>query len=263
MAARQRQLAKKIVIWARSTSTRQHCLQQTWCDQAPDTPAEAVRQAQLVVVCAPVNIIPDLVTTTAAHLSAHTLVTDVGSTKKHICQHCQATLPPGTHFVGSHPMAGSEKNGQEHATATLFTKRPCLITPLPQTDPAALQTIRRFWEQLDMRVHTLDPASHDTIIAHISHLPHLLAFSLCHHLADQAPQWNDYVGQGLRDTTRIAASNPKLWQSILHANHPAILKTIDAFDQTWQHLRTLLNDPTSPALHEFLQRAQAYRNNLE
>ena len=263
MAVHERHLAKKIVVWARRQATRQQCQAQAWCDGAYADTSEAVRDADCVAICAPVTVIPDLIEAIAPHVSPNTLVTDVGSTKENISKLGQAALPEGAHFVGSHPMAGSEKSGLEHASAQLFSGLPCLITPLPETAQQATQTIRSFWEQLGMSVHTLDPVSHDAAIAHVSHLPHLLAASLCQHLAQQDPKWTPYTGSGLRDTTRIAAGSPELWQGIVNENRQAILEAMEAFDHTWAELRTVLSDPESSNLLAFLQRAQAYRKTLE
>ena len=263
MAIHENRLAKKIVIWARRPETRKLCREQPWCDEVYGSNAKAVKGSDFVAICAPVTVIPDLAAAIAPHLAGGTIVTDVGSTKEYICNACEAALPEDVFFVGSHPMAGSEKSGPEHASSQLFSDLPCLITPLAKTPPQAINTVQDFWEKVGMHLHQLDPESHDAIAAQISHLPHLLAIGLCYYLSDKDSSLKFYAGNGLRDTTRIASGNTELWRGILSENRHAILKAMDQFSSIWDHLRNLLSEPESPALLEVLQQAKTYRDTLE
>ena len=131
--------------------------------------------------------------------------------------------------MGAHPMAGSEKTGWEHGSADLFAGRTCFVTPLPNAQPAATATVADFWRALGSEVVIATPAEHDRIVAHISHLPQMVASALCAFLAGTDQRWRDFAGGGLRDTTRIAGSDPALWQVILAANRAEVLAALRGF----------------------------------
>ncbi len=225
-AARERNAARRIVIWARRSETRRALAGQAWCDIAAGTPEAAVQKAGLVVIASPVDSIIPLLSQIAPHLPAGAVVTDVGSVKREITRQGHSVLGTRAHFIGSHPMAGSEKTGWENGSADLFEHRTCFVTPLAAADPRAVETVTSFWQQLGANVVGVDPGKHDEIVAHISHLPQVLASSLCSFLAGKDPLWKNYAGGGLRDTTRIAASDPKLWRTILEQNRDEVLEAL-------------------------------------
>ncbi|MDP0497257.1 MAG: prephenate dehydrogenase/arogenate dehydrogenase family protein [Verrucomicrobiota bacterium JB024] len=259
-AAKARGLCQQALAWSRRPETRLKCEQQSWCDGVYPTASEAVADADLVVLAVPViNIVP-LLEEIAPALKAGALVTDVGSTKSLICRHGNAAMPERATFVGSHPMAGSEKAGLEFASETLFEKRACFVTPLVDTPAPAVEKILRFWRELGMEVATTTPETHDEIVAHISHLPHILASVLCETLAAKDPAWRNYAGNGLRDTTRIAAGDPHLWKAILLENREEILRAMAGFEEHWQQMRAAVanNDPF--AIVNLLEKGKAYRD---
>ena len=259
-AARHRDLARRIVLWSRRPENRVRLRAQPWCDEVRDTPEEAARGAQLVVVAAPVDKIVPLVQTVVPHLAAGAIVTDVGSVKGEIARLCHAAMPPGAFFVGSHPMAGSEKSGWEHATETLFEGRVCFVTPLPESESRAVETVVRFWHELGAEVITVDPDAHDEIVAHLSHLPQVIATTLCDHLAHRDPAWRNLAGGGLRDTTRIAASNPALWLEILQHNREEILRALRQFQDELHGFQTALANRDFVEIRTRLERGKAYRD---
>jgi len=259
-AARHRDLARRIVLWSRRPENRVRLRAQPWCDEVRDTPEEAARGAQLVVVAAPVDKIVPLVQTVVPHLAAGAIVTDVGSVKGEIARLCHAAMPPGAFFVGSHPMAGSEKSGWEHATETLFEGRVCFVTPLPESEARAVETVVRFWHELGAEVITVDPDAHDEIVAHLSHLPQVIATTLCDHLAHRDPAWRNLAGGGLRDTTRIAASNPALWLEILQHNREEILRALRQFQDELHGFQTALANRDFVEIRTRLERGKAYRD---
>jgi len=259
-AARARGLARRIVIWARRPEVRLALRAQPWCDAVADTPEEAVRAASLVVLAAPVDKIPELARAIAPSLPAGAIVTDVGSVKGEIVRLASAALRPGTHFVGAHPMAGSEKTGWEHGTATLFERRTCFVTPIATTDAPAAETVARFWRDLGLEVVTVDPNRHDEIVAHISHLPQVLASSLCAFLSARDPSWRNFAGGGLRDTTRIASSDPKLWKTILSENRDEVLRALRDFQDELQGLQAALANRDYVEVTARLERGRAYRD---
>ena len=261
-AARVRGVAKRIVLWARRPEARLSLREQPWCDAVADTPEEAVRTARLVVIAAPVDRIVPLVQQIAAHLPAGAVVTDVGSVKGEIARLGHAALGERAHFVGSHPMAGSEKTGWEHSSAGLFERRTCFVTPLEQTSVPATETVVRFWRELGAEVITLDPDRHDEIVAHISHLPQVLASTLCAFLAEKNPAWRNHAGGGLRDTTRIAASDPQLWRSILEQNRDEVLRALRGFQDELQAFHAALANRDYVDVAARLERGKAYRDHF-
>ncbi len=259
-AAHARGVARRIVLWARRPEVRLKLREQPWCDAVADTPEEAVHGAQLVVIAAPVDRIVPLTQQIAAHLDAGAVVTDVGSVKGEIARLGHAALVGRAHFVGSHPMAGSEKTGWEHASASLFEHRTCFVTPLEQTDPQAVVTIANFWCDLGGEPVTVSPDRHDEIVAHISHLPQVLASTLCGFLAHKDPSWRNHAGGGLRDTTRIGASDPKLWRTILEQNHDEVLRALRQFEDELHAFKTALANRDYVDVVARLERGKAYRD---
>ncbi|HEX2853396.1 MAG TPA: prephenate dehydrogenase/arogenate dehydrogenase family protein [Opitutaceae bacterium] len=259
-AARARNVAERIVIWSRRPETRLKLRDQPWCDAIADTPADAVRGASLVVIAAPVDQIVPLTQQIAPHLSAGALVTDVGSVKGDIARLGHAALGSHAHFVGAHPMAGSEKTGWEHSTATLFEKRTCFVTPLKETAAAAAGSVVRFWHDLGADVVTVDPDKHDEIVAHISHLPQVIASTLCAFLATKDPAWRNHAGGGLRDTTRIAGSDSHLWRTILEQNRDEILRALREYEDELHRFQTALSNRDYVEVVARLERGRDYRN---
>lgn len=259
-AARHYGAARRLTLWARRPETRLQLKGQDWCDLVADTPADAVRDAQLVVICAPVDQIVTLVRQISSGLPAGALVTDVGSVKGEICRHSHTELKSRAHFVGSHPMAGSEKTGWEHGRADLFTRRTVFVTPLPETDAIATERVAAFWTALEADVATLEPDAHDEIVAHISHLPQVLASTLCASLAKRDVRWRNYAGGGLRDTTRIAGSDPKLWKTILEQNRDELLRSVRGYQEELHGLERALANRDWLEVQAILERGKAYRD---
>ena len=259
-AVRHRSLARRIVLWSRRPENRVRLRAQPWCDEVGDSAEAAVRDANLVVLAAPVGQIVTLARTIAPGLAPGAIVTDVGSVKGEITRLGQAAMPAGVCFVGAHPMAGSEKSGWEHATEHLFEHRACFVTPRPETDPRAVETVVRFWHELGAEVVTLDPDAHDEIVAHISHLPQIVATALCDDLATRDPAWRNFAGGGLRDTTRIAASNPSVWVEILQHNRDEILRALSRFQDELHSFQTALANRDFLELRTRLERGKAYRD---
>lgn len=259
-AARAREAARHITLWARRPETRLALAAQPWCDLAADTPEAAVAAASLVVVAAPVDRIIELTARIAPRLPAGAIVTDVGSVKAAICREGRAALPAGTHFVGSHPMAGGALTGWENASDQLFENRPCFVTPLPDTDPAATDAVARFWHALGSEVVTVEPDRHDEIVAHISHLPQSVATCLGTFLATRDPGWRHLAGGGLRDTTRIAASDATMWIEIFRQNRDELLRALGAYEDELHAFRSALANRDWPELRARLERGKSWRD---
>jgi prephenate dehydrogenase len=262
MAVKAHGLAPRVHAWSRRAETRAQCLQTDWCDAVFETPEAAVRNSDLVVICTPVETIVPLLSQIEGKLKPGALITDVGSTKAVICREASRALLSGSTFIGSHPMAGSERTGMAHARADLFNGACCLITPTVGTDPAATEQIAAFWQALQMRLATVSPEQHDEIVAHISHLPHLLASSLCGYLAEKDSKWATFAGAGLRDSTRIAAGDPSLWQQILQQNRTELLKAIAGFERELDQIKNALLCDDSAAITAQLAKGKAFRDRL-
>lgn len=263
MAVKARGLSRRVHAWSRREATRERCRQQDWCDSVFATASEAVRGSDLVIVCTPVQTITGLLESIARDLEPNALVTDVGSTKAEIC----AAVAPifgkiEATFIGSHPMAGSERAGMEHAKAELFEGAACIVTECAEVPLASYSQLTEFWEALGMRVTKTSPDVHDAIVAHVSHLPHLLASTLCSYLSEKDPAWRGLSGAGLRDTTRVAAGESELWRQILESNRVEVLGAIDGYLRQLDSLRDALASGESGALLDLLERGRAYREGL-
>ena len=260
MAARHYGAAKHITLWARRPEVRLKLREQPWCDAVADTPEAAAAGATLVIVCAPVDQIIPLIRQIAPALKEGAFVTDVGSVKGEICRQGAAALHDRAHFVGSHPMAGSEKTGWEHGRASLFAGRTTFVTPLPETDPKATEKVVAFWAALESEVATVAPDTHDEIVAHISHLPQVIASTLCASLAKRSVDWRNFAGGGLRDTTRIAGSDPKLWKTILEQNRDEVLRALRAYQDELYGMERALANRNWFEVQAIMERGKAYRD---
>lgn len=263
MAIREKKLANSIHIWAHRETTRQKCRDKPWQDNVCETFEQAVKDADLVIICSPVEHIVGLTGDISPYLKKGALVTDVGSTKEEICHPCHTALSSDAYFVGAHPMAGSEKSGLEYADSMLFEGKPCFITPLPESVPHAVAAIQKFWQALGMHTHSVSPDVHDAIVASISHLPYLVAACLCKHVGAHHVDSLQYASSGFRDTTRVAGSNPFLWREIVEKNRKAILKDIISFEKELRELKAILQKEDKPALLQFLKKAKNCRDLFE
>jgi prephenate dehydrogenase len=205
----------KIIGYGHRAQTLETALKLGAIDRGTQNVAEAVKGSDLVILCTPVGLFGDLLSQIGPNLGGGALVTDVGSTKRSIVSEAQKRLAPGVKFVGSHPMAGSEKRGVQFARADLFEGALCIVTPVPQIDLAAVGKIEKFWQMLGMRTTKLSPEEHDRLIGSVSHVPHAAAAALV------AMQWEpavQFAGKGFFDTTRIAGGDGGLWRDILLDN---------------------------------------------
>jgi prephenate dehydrogenase len=252
--------ASHVTLWARKPEARLALRDQPWCDAVADTPAAAASGADVVIICSPVDRIVPLAQEIAPALAPHAIVTDVGSVKGEICRHATTALAGRATFVGSHPMAGSEKTGWEHARPDLFARRVVFVTPLPETDTTAAERVAAFWQALDAEVATVAPDVHDEIVAHISHLPQVLASTLCASLAKREHGWRNFSGGGLRDTTRIAGSDPKLWKTILEQNRDEVLRALRAYQDELHGMERALANRDWFEVQAILERGRAYRD---
>lgn len=220
---------------------------------------KAVAKAQLVILCTPVGLFDGLLSQLSPLLPEGAVVTDVGSTKRSVVTLAAERLPAACPFVGSHPMAGSEKRGVEYARADLFRNATCIITPTANTPKPAADAIDAFWKLLGMRVVRLSPEEHDAAVSDISHLPHVLAGAL---VAMQSYSAMPLAGKGFLDTTRIASGDALLWRDILLDNADNVKASLDRLQKQITTLRKLLTPGKSEALVQWLHAASTRRDQL-
>jgi len=261
-AARARGLPGRIVGAGRRPEPLERALAAGVVD-AIATPAEAVAEADLVVLACPVAAMAPLVESLAPHWRPGALVTDVGSVKQGVVESLPGLLPAGVEFVGAHPMAGSHLRGVEHADAKLFEGACCVVTPGPGTSPAARQRVRDFWSALGARVVERRADVHDAQVAWVSHLPHALAFAYAHALAESSPEAGALAGPGFRDFTRIARSDAELWAEILLENGKPLAETLSAAGRHLERLATAIGRGDADAVERFLARARDHLAALE
>jgi prephenate dehydrogenase len=258
LAARRRQVAARFIGVDDQPSSLDHALRRGLIDTAVDLPAAAAT-AEMIVFCTPVDCIASQILAAAPHCQPGCLLTDVGSTKAPIVRGVEGRLPPGIAYVGSHPLAGSEKNGVAHADAALFEDRQVIVTPTPHTAPAAVERTTSFWQALGATVRLMDPEAHDRALALTSHLPHLAASALAGVLP---PELFALTATGFRDTTRLAASNPALWSAILQSNAAAILEALDRYGEQLERFRAALAANDRAALEALLTEGKRNKDAL-
>lgn len=222
----------------------------------------AVAGADVVVVATPLAVMP-AVFNHVQRGAPDAIVTDVGSVKQSVVRAAQTIYgKESPRFVPGHPIAGTEHSGVAASFATLFEGKRVILTPLPSTQAAALQTVMQMWQQTGAMVEQLDAARHDEILAATSHLPHVLAYALmnCLHELDGTGQIFNYAGSSFRDVTRIAASDPALWRDIWQANHDMLLQMVDRYAATLTTLRRAIRDHDVERAMEMLTRGKALRD---
>ena len=262
-AARLGGLARRIVGIGRDAGRLRPALDDGTLDLAVTDLDAGVREADFILLAAPVLTIEGLLERVWRAAPDGTLVTDVGSTKRNIVRASErlaATRPLA--FVGSHPLAGSEQAGYRVARADLFRGATVVVTPTEATELAALKKTTEFWEALGARVSSLDPETHDRTVAAISHLPHLIACALVDGATRVEPSALELAARGFRDTTRIAAGDPDMWTEIFLANRDALSATVEAFREALADLQRVIDAGQVDALRAMLARIKATREQL-
>ena len=226
---------------------------------------EGVDGADGVVLATPMGTIIPLAERMAPHIEAGCLVTDVGSTKASVVEPLERLLQPSAAFVGGHPIAGTEKSGVEASFESLFEGFRCILTPTDRTDTEALARVQSLWEACGMSVVCMDPDTHDTLMAGVSHLPHMVAYALIHTVTGLSCNDHDavaYSAGGFRDFTRIAASDPTMWRDICLANRKPLLAMTDRFSGSLDELREAIEGADVEALQELFAAARRIREGL-
>ena len=238
-AARERGgLAAEVVANARSEATLARVRELGIADRTEIDPARAVEGADCVMLCAPVGAYAALAQAIAPHLAPGCILTDVGSTKQSVIRDVGPLVPEGVHFVPAHPVAGTEYSGPDAGFSSLFEGRWCLLTPPPGTDPDAVERLAEFWRRCGSMLSIMEPGHHDRVMAIVSHLPHLIAFTICGTADDLEGESRhevlQFAASGFRDFTRIAASDPEMWRDVFLNNREALLEMLARFTEDAQ-----------------------------
>ena len=265
-AARRAGLVGEIVGTARSAETRATAERIGLCDRVVETAAEAVKGADLVILCVPVGAMDAVAREIGPHLGDGATVTDVGSVKREIVNAVAPHMPEHVHFIPSHPVAGTEHSGPESGFAELFDNRWFLLTPLPGTDVAAKDKLTAFWRGLGANVDEMEVDHHDLVLAVTSHAPHLIAYTMVG-VADDLSRVTDsevinYSAAGFRDFTRIAASDPTMWRDVFLNNKEATLEILGRFTEELFALQRAIRKGDGDHLHDYFTRTRAIRRGI-
>ncbi len=220
---------------------------------------KAVEKADLIVLSTPVDDIIKLLKTISPYVKRGMIVTDVGSTKQEIVEAAEEILPYPGNFVGSHPLVGSEKKGVANAKEDLFIDSLCVMTPTNKTSQMSKAKVQQMWKRVGAEVKNLNPADHDDSLAYISHLPHLVAYGVMEALPDK---YLELATQGLRDTTRIAASSPKMWNDICMSNVKNVVKSLDELIACMSELRLAIINRDDKVLTKHFTVAKEKRDKI-
>jgi cyclohexadieny/prephenate dehydrogenase len=259
-------IAGEIVANDRSAASLERIEELGFADRVEADPAEAVRGADCVILCAPVGAYAELAAAIAPNLAAGAILSDVGSTKQSVIRDVGPLVPAGVHFVPAHPLAGTEHSGPDAGFATLFEGRWCLLTPPPGTDADSVARIKFLWKRMGSMVSVMEPAHHDRVLAIVSHLPHLIAFTICGTADDLADETRQQVLQfaasGFRDFTRIAASDPEMWRDVFLNNREALLEMLARFTEDAQAMARAVRWGDTAYIEDTIGRGRKIRRSL-
>ena len=265
-ATRRAGVAGEIVGTARSAASREKAREIGLVDRVTETAAEAVKDADLVVLCVPVGAMGAVMAEIAPHLKPGCTLSDVGSVKQAVIDAVAPHVPAGVHFVPAHPLAGTEHSGPESGFAELFDNRWCIVVPTAEAETDAVARLEEYWEALGSKVSQMDPAHHDLVLAVTSHTPHLIAYTMVG-VADDLGRVTDsevvnYSAAGFRDFTRIAASDPTMWRDVFLTNKEATLEILGRFTEELFALQRAIRLGDGAHLHDYFTRTRAIRRGI-
>ena len=260
------QLVGEVAGFARTEATRETARRIGLCDVVCDSAIEAVKDADLVVLCVPVGAMGPVMEEIAPHLKPGCTITDVGSVKGDVIRTVTPHLPGGVFFVPGHPLAGTEHSGPESGFAELFDNRWTLLVPVEGVPEAEIARLRAFWERLGANVDLMDADHHDLVLAVTSHTPHLIAYTMVG-VADDLRRVTDsevikYSAAGFRDFTRIAASDPTMWRDVFLTNKDATLEILGRFTEELFALQRAIRTGDGDHLHAYFTRTRAIRRGI-
>ena len=256
----------RVVGLGRRWSSLKNAIDAGAVDSATLDFAEALSNADLLLIGTPVDVIPAIARKAIKHAQTNCIITDVGSTKGQLVAEIDEFMPSqGIHFVGAHPMAGSHKTGVAAADASLFEGSVCIVTPTESTNSEAVDLVSELWRTVGARVELMSPQEHDFLIAAASHLPHAVACALVQVVAgaeNHRGKAIDFTATGFADTTRIASGSPEVWRGILLQNADMVLSMLDRIEKELAEMKKVLDSRDEEKLIEKLERAKRIRNSI-
>ncbi len=258
-------LAGQVTGYARSQETRDIARELDLCEVC-DSAAEAVKDADLVVLCVPVGAMSSVMEDIGPALKPGATLSDVGSVKKAVIDAVSPFVPEGVHFVPAHPLAGTEHSGPRAGFATLFDNRWCIIVPVEGADRTAVDRLKTLWQGMGANTDEMDAEHHDLVLAVTSHTPHLIAYTMVG-VADDLRRVTDsevikYSAAGFRDFTRIAASDPTMWRDVFLTNKEATLEILGRFTEELFALQRAIRTGDGDHLHAYFTRTRAIRRGI-
>jgi len=223
---------------------------------------QGIQDADLIVLATPVVGVTSLLGTIASNVKKDVIVTDVGSVKGPIVREAETCFHEPNRFVGGHPIAGTEHSGVEASFSSLFENRICILTPTERTDPSAVEKVKRLWEAVGSKVVTMDLVQHDRVMGFVSHLPHMIAYSMVNTIEGaEKTEGNllEFSAGGFRDFSRIASSHPEMWRDICLMNRDVLLEAMEAFCETWKELKERIASRDGEGLEEHFGRSRRTR----
>jgi cyclohexadieny/prephenate dehydrogenase len=265
-AARRMNAAAFIVAGDADSKVRARVEELKIVDEVAPTLAEAVRDADLVILCAPVGANGAIGEDIAPHLKDGAIVSDVGSVKSAVIAALQPRLPSHARLVPAHPVAGTEHSGPDAGFETLFRRRWCIITPPDGADEGAIACVKAFWEALGSNVEVMSAAHHDLVLAITSHVPHLIAYNIVGTAADleevTSSEVMKFSAGGFRDFTRLAASDPTMWRDVFLHNKDAVLEVLGRFNEDLAALQRMIRWGDGEKLFDLFTRTRAIRRGI-
>ncbi len=262
LAVKKKNICSHVTGFGRSRENLERARNMGIIDAFSPDPASACSDADLVLLAAPAGSFVELVKQASPAFKKGTIVTDVGSVKGDLVHELEALMPPGVHFIGSHPIAGSDRSGIDAAQADLFRDALCIVTPTEQSDPSSLMYVMDLWSSLGSKVLAMGPAQHDRVYAAVSHLPHLIAYAMVNTVSDIDKSYLSYCGQGFKDMTRIAASSPDIWADISLLNRQNLIEMIATFRENLNRMEEHLRSSEADALKKEFIRASTTRGSI-
>ncbi|WP_457796021.1 prephenate/arogenate dehydrogenase family protein [Methylocystis sp. S23] len=265
-AAREYGAAREIAILDASPAVMARVREIGVADEASGDPAQALKGADLVVICTPVGVCGAVARSIAPHLEAGAILSDVGSVKGAVVSQVAPHAPAHVHFIPAHPIAGTEFSGPDAGFATLFQNRWCILTPPENADANAVRKLADFWTRIGAKVETMSADHHDKVLALTSHLPHLIAYNIVGTADDFGEQTRSEVikfsASGFRDFTRIAASDPTMWRDIFLNNREAVLEMLGRFNEDLSALQRMIRRGDGEGLFDFFTRTRGIRRTI-
>ncbi len=263
---RRERIAGEIVGFAQSEATRAKAVELGLVDRICVSAADAVKGADLVILCSPLGTYGALAAEIGSHLRAGAILSDVGSVKGAAVRDVLPHVPQAVHFIPGHPIAGTEQSGPQSGFAELFTNRWCILTPPPGADPRMIARLEAFWKACGSNVEIMTPEHHDLVLAITSHLPHLIAYNIVATAADLEEVTDSevikYSAGGFRDFTRIAASDPTMWRDVFLNNKDAVLEMLGRFSEDLSALQRAIRWGDGEMLFNLFTRSRQIRRNI-